>query len=547
MKKKIKNNTFLFLVLFITLVGGFLRFYNLNWDLGFTFHPDERNIANAVTKISLFKQLNPEFFAYGGFTIYLYRAVGEILTFITKDSSWITHWGKINLIGRFISALVSSLTIPLVYITGKKMFSKKVGIIASVLIAFSPSLIQTAHFAVTESFLTFFVILILLSSLNLKQSSLKKYIKSGFLLGISIAAKTAALSFLVIPVTACILWTKKKTFWKRSLLFLVLLGTIILVFTIFSPYTFLDWGKFMESMKYESGVATGRLPVPYTLQFTNTLPYLFQFRNLLWQFGPAVSSGILGIIWLLLGLKKRREKKIILFLIFPFAYFFYVGSWHTKFIRYMVPLLPFIGISTAYFLSKIQDFSFKLGSLLISITIFLSIIWGLAFFSIYLKPQTRIVASEWIYQNIPNGSKIYTEHWDDGLPVNLPKSNRGKYEIEELTIYEPDNSQKIDYFSEKLSKGNYIILSSRRLWGTLINLEEKYPITSRYYKLLFSGKLGYQKVAEFSSYPKILGIQINDDSSEETFQVYDHPTVFIFKKTKLLSSEEIKSFLFKKL
>ncbi len=546
MKKKIKNNTLL-LLLFITLVGGFLRFYNLNWDLGFTFHPDERKIVNAVTEISLFKQLNPGFFTYGGFTTYLYRAFGEILTFVTKDSSWITHWGKISLIGRFISAFVSSLTIPLVYITGKKMFSKKVGIIASVLVAFSPSLIQTAHFAVTESLLTFFIVLILLSSLNLKQSSLKNYIKSGFLLGVSIAAKTAALSFLVTPVAACILWTKKKTFWKRSLLFLVLLGTAILVFTIFSPYTFLDWEKFTESMKYESGVVTGKLPVPYTLQFTNTFPYLFQLKNLLWQFGPAAILGILGIIWLVFVLIDKKEKKMIVFLVFPVTYFLYVGSWHTKFIRYMVPLLPFIGISAAYFLSKIQSLSFKLGRLLIFVIIFSNVVWGLAFFSIYLRPQTRIVASEWIYQNIPSGSKIYTEHWDDGLPVNLPKSNRGKYEIEELTIYEPDNSQKIDYLSEKLSKGNYVILSSRRLWGTLINLEEKYPITSRYYKLLFSGKLGYQKVVEFSSYPRILGIQINDDSSEETFQVFDHPTVFIFKKTKLLSSEEIKSFLFKKL
>ena len=547
MKKKIKNNTFLFFVLFITLVGGFLRFYNLSWDLGLTFHADERKIANAVTKISLFKQLNPGFFTYGGFTTYLYRAVGEILTFITKDSSWVTHWGKINLIGRFISALVSSLTIPLVYITGKRLFSKKVGIIASVLIAFSPSLIQTAHFAVTESFLTFFVILILLSSLNLKQSSLKKYIKSGFLLGISIAAKTAALSFLVIPVTACILWTKKKTFWKRSLLFLALLGTAILVFTIFSPYTFLDWEKFMESMKYESRVVTGKLSVPYTLQFTNTFSYLFQLKNLFWQFGPATVLGILGIIWLFFILRDKKEKKMIVFLIFPVAYFLYVGSWHTKFIRYMVPLLPFFGISAAYFLSKMRGFSIRLEKVLTFTIIFSSIVWGLAFFSIYLRPQTRITASEWIYQNIPEDSKIYTEHWDDSLPVNLPKSNRGKYEIEELTIYEPDNSQKIDYFSEKLSEGNYIILSSRRLWGTLINLEEKYPITSRYYKLLFSGKLGYQKVAEFSSYPKVLGIQINDDSSEETFQVFDHPTIYIFKNTKFLSSEEIKSFLFKKL
>jgi len=546
MKRKVKSKTLLFL-LSLTLVGGFLRFYNLNWDSGLSFHPDERNIANAVTRLSFFDQLNPGFFAYGGFTIYLYRAIGEALAFTTGDLSWTTDWGKINLIGRFLSALVSTLTIPLVYFAGKRFFSQKIGAIASVFVAFSPSLIQTAHFAVTESFLTFLLILILLFSLNLKQSSLKNYLKNGFLLGVSIAAKTTALSFLVIPIGGSILWTKKKTFWKRFFLFLGLLGTTILIFTIFSPYTFLSWGKFMESMKYESGVATGKLSVPYTLQFSNTFPYLFQFKNLFWQFGPAALFGILGIVWLILILGRRKEKKIAIFLLFPVIYFLYVGSWHAKFIRYMVPLLPFIGISAAYLLSKIEKRSFRLGRLLTLITLLLTIIWGLAFFSIYLRPQTRMVASRWIYQNIPSGSKIYTEHWDDGLPVNLPESSRNKYQIEELTIYEPDNSQKVDYLSEKLSAGNYLILSSRRLWGTLINLKRKYPITSRYYQLLFSGKLGYQKVAQFSSYPKILNLEINDDSSEETFQVYDHPTVFIFKKTKALSPGEIKSFLFKKL
>ncbi len=546
MKRKVKSKTLLFL-LSLTLVGGFLRFYNLNWDSGLSFHPDERNIANAVTRLSFFDQLNPGFFAYGGFTIYLYRAIGEALAFTTGDLSWTTDWGKINLIGRFLSALVSTLTIPLVYFAGKRFFSQKIGAIASVFVAFSPSLIQTAHFAVTESFLTFLLILILLFSLNLKQSSLKNYLKNGFLLGVSIAAKTTALSFLVIPIGGSILWTKKKTFWKRFFLFLGLLGTVILIFTIFSPYTFLNWGKFMESMKYESGVATGKLSVPYTLQFSNTFPYLFQFKNLFWQFGPAALFGILGIVWLILILGRRKEKKIAIFLLFPVIYFLYVGSWHAKFIRYMVPLLPFIGISAAYLLSKIEKRSFRLGRLLTLITLLLTIIWGLAFFSIYLRPQTRMVASRWIYQNIPSGSKIYTEHWDDGLPVNLPESSRNKYQIEELTIYEPDNSQKVDYLSEKLSAGNYLILSSRRLWGTLINLKRKYPITSRYYQLLFSGKLGYQKVAQFSSYPKILNLEINDDSSEETFQVYDHPTVFIFKKTKALSPGEIKSFLFKKL
>jgi len=79
--------------------------------------------------------------------------------------------------------------------------------------------------------------------------------------------------------------------------------------------------------------------------------------------------------------------------------------------------------------------------------------------------------------------------------------------------------------------------------GDLINLPEKYPITSRYYQLLFGGQLGYQKVAQFTSYPSLFGIKINDDKSEETFQVYDHPKVMIFKNKKKLNRNEIKNIL----
>jgi len=110
----------LFLFILIT-VAGILRFYNLNWDLGNYFHPDERNIANAVSQISFFSQLNPHFFAYGGFTIYLYRLTGDFLVFITKNVSWTSNWGNIDIIGRFFSALFSTLTIIPLYFLAKKI------------------------------------------------------------------------------------------------------------------------------------------------------------------------------------------------------------------------------------------------------------------------------------------------------------------------------------------------------------------------------------------------------------------------------------------
>ena len=62
--KKFYTLSFISCLIFL---AGIFRFYNLNWDLGNYFHPDERNIANAVSQIYFFSQLNPHFFAYGVF------------------------------------------------------------------------------------------------------------------------------------------------------------------------------------------------------------------------------------------------------------------------------------------------------------------------------------------------------------------------------------------------------------------------------------------------------------------------------------------------
>lgn len=533
-------------LLFVVFLGGFLRFYNLNWDEGHFFHPDERNIALAVSRIHFFDNLNPEFFAYGSLPIYLYRTIGDTLVSLTQDKTWVSEWSKINLIGRGVSAFFSTISIILIFFVGKRIWDEKVGLLASILAAFTVSFIQTAHFGVTESLLVFWVLLLTFFSFKLiKAPTIKNYAKIGVILGLAIATKVSALSFLIIPASLQILFHLKA--WKNHLKFLILALVALFTFSFFSPYFFLNQQKFFESINYETGVATGRLKVVYVLQFEKTWPYLFQIKNFFWQMGPVAIISLLGTLFLLFLAFKNKDKKLLIakqqalliLLSFPMIYFLYVGSWYTKFIRYMVPVLPFLILFAAWFLILIQKRWPRLGTILISFTLLSTLFWAIAFFSIYTRPQTRITASRWIYQNIPPGAKILTEHWDDGLPVPLPSENPGKYEIEQLAIYEPDNQRKLEYYSDKLSQADYIIINSRRLYSTLIYLPEKYPITSRYYQLLFEGRLGYAKITEFSSYPEILGIKINDDSAEETFQVYDHPKVIIFKNTKRLSKEAL--------
>ncbi|MCL5438671.1 MAG: glycosyltransferase family 39 protein [Patescibacteria group bacterium] len=540
-----KFKTKIILIVFL-LIGAFLRFYNLNWDQGNMFHPDERNIANAVTRISFFKQLNPDFFAYGGFSIYLIRATGDMLVRVTNNPIWTYDWGHINLIARFYSALYSTITIFFLYLLAKKLFNERVALISAFFYTFSVSSIQTSHLGITENFLALTVVIISLLSLSLlNKPSFKNYIGCGIVTGLAVAAKTTALSFLILPTTAYLIniILDRKNFIKKNALFIFYLIISLCIFIIFSPYTFFSWNKFLESMRYESGVALGTLLVPYTLQFTNTPSYLFQFINLFWQLGLITIIIPLGLILIFIKLIKNKDYKLIILLSFPIVYFLYVGSWHTKFIRFMVPILPFLIIFSSYLLYIIAKKTKFIGKFLLYFFAITTIFWALAFFSIYVKEQTRISASKWIYKNIPSGSKILGEHWDDGLPVSFKNYSPAQYQFEQLTIYDPDNSDKINYYTEKLSTADYIVINSRRLYGTLINLDKKYPITSKYYKLLFAKKLGYKKVGEFTSYPSLFGLTIKDDSSEETFQVYDHPKVIIFKNTKRLTQEALSQIL----
>lgn len=254
--------------------------------------------------------------------------------------------------------------------------------------------------------------------------------------------------------------------------------------------------------------------------------------------GPVFALSLLGLGFVLYFTFKKRKASYLFILIFPIIYFLYAASWHAKFIRYMTPLLPFFSLYAAFALSIFIKRYKILGRIILFIFLTTSAIWALSYMSVYSKPQTRYTASLWMLENIKSGELVLTEHWDDGLPIYIPGKNMF-FKTEQLTIYDNEFNNKAEYLANMLASADYISLTTRRLHGSLIYLTENYPVTSRYYRYLFAEKLGYTKVAEFSSYPSFLGIEINDDASEESFQVYDHPKIIIFKNTKHLSYEEL--------
>jgi len=186
------------------------------------------------------------------------------------------------------------------------------------------------------------------------------------------------------------------------------------------------------------------------------------------------------------------------------------------------------------------------------------LLWPVAFISIYSRPHSRVTASEWIYQNIPPGSSLAVEHWDDGLPLPLSRYPNFEYQHIQLPLYDPDSPAKWQEIATKLDQTDYVLLTSNRLYGSITGLPGRYPATSRYYQLLFDGALGFAKIAEFTSRPNLpvpfiklcltpslvrygwiarkvqdcpaTGLNIVDDYGDETFTVYDHPKVIILQK-----------------
>ena len=93
----------------LLLFAATVRLVGLDFDDRHFFHPDERRIAFAVEELSFQPlQLNPHFFAYGSFPLYVTRAVTSALSLVDERMG---HYDNVILIGRGVSAAIGVLTV----------------------------------------------------------------------------------------------------------------------------------------------------------------------------------------------------------------------------------------------------------------------------------------------------------------------------------------------------------------------------------------------------------------------------------------------------
>lgn len=506
----------------LLIVAFLLRLYGVDWDQWGQLHPDERMLMMVTEKISFFTNLNPDFFNYGSLPVYLLRFFHPSTDYYTLVKT-----------GRYLSIFFDLITVIFVYKISKSIFKKESIALASgffYAIAFFP--IQNSHFFVVDVLLTTFTtILAYRMLLFLKKPTFKGSIIMAVFFAAMMATKFTAIVFLPF-IGILIIW---KNFKKPKKLLLLSTGfgiTFLLFFFIFMPYAFIEGERFLADISQQLKMNSNPYTFPYTLQYVDTLPYLYYLKNIFfWGLGPVISFCV--IVGVINSKKYFKSTGFILLAIFMTFYFLIIGRSAVKFMRYMLPLYPLLTVIAGYGMSRLKELNKYLAAAVFAS----SIIWSLAFVNIYSYTHTRIAASDWIRKNIPSGSTLAVEHWDDRLPVG----DSGSYVFEELTLYDqPDDDIKWLMINEKLNRSDYIIIASNRLHVPLSRLTDCqkykscYVKTSEYYDKLFNNRLPFRKVAEFQANPGIkIGkfyIGINDQSADESFTVYDHPQIMIFKR-----------------
>lgn len=389
--------------------------------------------------------LNPHnrgfsFFVYGTLPLFIVRYTAE----------WLgqTDPGALKILGRQFSALADLGTLLLLYFIVSRLYQRRTALLATLFSALAVMQIQQSHFFTTDLFVNLFMFLGILFAVNITRrpaadsallrrvdEPLEAYLLRllrhpdglnslgfGLAVGMAMASKINALPVaMLLPGAFLVRYLAQRKekenggfpdftsseAWTPILIFLVIGGLAsVLAFRIFQPYAFDGIGlnpKWLANIAEQRAQANGDADLPWNLQWARR-SHLYSFENLtLWGLGlPLGLLAWAGFLWMGWRILNGEWEHALLWGWTAF-YFTWQSLQFNPTMRYQLPIYPLLAMMAAWVLSELgktrllRILSIVVGGLVLALTA----VWAFAFHSIYLRPEPRIAASRWIYQNVP--------------------------------------------------------------------------------------------------------------------------------------------------
>lgn len=310
----------------------------------------------------------PYWFDEANTIYYISQSFSRMIEFIKLDfspplyllvlKSWVSIFGNSEIATGTLSLIFSLLTLPLVYLLGKKLYNKKVGIIAAAIFWSSPLLIFQSTNTRMYSLVVFLATLSCLFLFNIFQKlGWLNFLGYIFISVLGLYTHTTYAFFILAQVVAWFIFSKmftQKNFYRNWILTYLAIGVGYLPWlpTFLKQLTqsnngYLYWTDFINDSSY---FALGDLLVQATILFDNSL------------FKLMVASFIVYSLFLAFKInqKEDKEKNSLVFLVFliivPLLIVALAGILINKFVIYIFPLFFILlaqGISKIKVSSKI--------------------------------------------------------------------------------------------------------------------------------------------------------------------------------------------------
>lgn len=480
----------------IFLIGLLLRFNGLDFGLPGLFHPDESRKIKIARGMVETGDLNPHYFRHPTFLLYATAFNTWVYSKITGE---IPPLSTVAYLGRSVSATLGSLSVILVFLIGKLLYSRNAGLLAAAFLALSPLHVVCSKYIKEDASLLFFTLLCFYFAVRAlkNQCSVKFTLLAALFAGFSASSKYSGLlniSFAFLPVyerIAAALNLKRLRFTTYELPFSLLrlfsLPVLIIIcfaagFIILTPFAVLDHEAFLydflgEKQHMQRGHTVAISPISYYWGFHIKRSILSSFQLLF---------AVLSFIGL--GFLAARAKLFDL-LIIAAVLLFYLPSEYVRAKpepqpeRYVLPCIPFLAIAASEIATRLMRAPSTAVRYAVVIFTALALIQT-AHYSLShgqaAKNDTRLQAKNWIREKIPPGSKIIID-WHFYGPPGLKK----EYQIMDLK----------DKSAAKLARGisedtlkatgyDYAVLSSFS-YGRFLMVEYRAHNLSKRYKQLF--------------------------------------------------------------
>jgi len=250
-----------------------LRCWALGWGLPYVEHPDEPAVLEPAVRMVQAGDANPGKFVYPSLHYYMLAAVVRAhaawgiarglytsLADLPAQTYLYTTAPELYVWGRALTAVLGALTVPLLYLLGRRMFNWRVALLAALALALSAYHVQHSHFITTDAPTGVWVTLALLGAWGVATTGhWRAYVLAGAAAGLAAGTKyNAGVIGLALGVAAALYvlaaWREGKwgALWRLAgvhgarLLAAAALAT--LVFLLTTPFAILDFAAFRRDM-----------------------------------------------------------------------------------------------------------------------------------------------------------------------------------------------------------------------------------------------------------------------------------------------------------